>query len=469
MNVGRMYELAFARAATDHRIARPITHPLANIVPLQPLPRPVLTPLAAGLHPERVSALPRGILGGLLTPLSAGFSAVASVGLAAIDSWALSGAQSALREAAGVIGASTAPRLDSGWFSSEYWRVAGLAALLTLPFLFAAAAQAILASDLALLARAAFWYLPLALLTVAVATPLTMLMLAATDQMCAVVAASGSGGGAQFLVDAAALGAADPLSGTAFLAFAIGALTVVGALALAVEMLVREAAVYVVVLMLPLAFAAFVWPARRMWAIRTVELLVGLILSKFAIVAVLSLAGAAFGAAGGAGPIRMLTAMALVVLAAFAPWGIVRLLPFTELASGAAGEIRSVSARAATGAASAAGAAGRFAQAARGPDGWGSTSAAMAADALVAGQTAARGERVARPEPPVAASAPDRQPPPTSAGATGTQPVDDIHPALRAESLSWKPIRLGNDEGWPPKFGQADSPAPADDDTTGEP
>ncbi len=60
-------------------------------------------------------------------------------------------------------------------------------------------------------------------------------------------------------------------------------------------MLIREAAVYVVVLMLPLAFAAFVWPARRIWAIRAVELLIALILSKFAVVAVLSLAGAAYG------------------------------------------------------------------------------------------------------------------------------------------------------------------------------
>ena len=61
----------------------------------------------------------------------------------------------------------------------------------------------------------------------------------------------------------------------------------------------REAAVYVVVLMLPLAFAALVWPARRIWAVRAVELLVALILSKFAIVAVLSLGGAAISASAG--------------------------------------------------------------------------------------------------------------------------------------------------------------------------
>ena len=62
-----------------------------------------------------------------------------------------------------------------------------------------------------------------------------------------------------------------------------------------IELLIREAAVYVIVLMLPLFFAAMVWPARRVWAVRAVEMLVALILSKFAIVAVLSLGGAALG------------------------------------------------------------------------------------------------------------------------------------------------------------------------------
>jgi hypothetical protein len=108
---------------------------------------------------------------------------------------------------------------------------------------------------------------------------------------------------------------------------------------LAVELLMRAAAVYVVVLMLPLAFAAFVWPARRVWATRTVELLVSLILSKFAIVAVLSLAAAAFSqGTGGIG--QVLVAMTLLLLATFAPWALMRILPFAELAAGAAGLLR---------------------------------------------------------------------------------------------------------------------------------
>ena len=79
-------------------------------------------------------------------------------------------------------GARPAPQLGSTWFSSTYWRMAGIAAVLTLPFLFAAAVQALIRSDLALLARAALGYLPLSLLAVSVAAPLTMLLLAASDR-----------------------------------------------------------------------------------------------------------------------------------------------------------------------------------------------------------------------------------------------------------------------------------------------
>jgi hypothetical protein len=98
--------------------------------------------------------------------------------------------------------------------------------------------------------------------------------------------------------------------------------------------------VYVVVLMLPLVFAAMVWPARRIWAMRSLELLVALILSKFAIVAVLSLGGAALGAGVNDGLAGVLSGVVLLILGAFAPWAILRLLPLAEVASGAAGALR---------------------------------------------------------------------------------------------------------------------------------
>lgn len=269
-------------------------------------------------------------------------SATTAIGLAAIGTWVLGGAGAILHDTATVLGKSSAPQLSTTWFSSTYWRMAGIAAVLTLPFLFAAAVQALIRSDLGLLGRAAFGYLPLAMLAVGIAAPLTMLLLAATDQLCALISSAAGNQSAQFLDQAGAyIGALTAISESPFLAFLVGLFTVGVAFALWIELVMREAAVYVVVLMLPLAFAALAWPARRIWAIRAVEVLVALILSKFAIVAVLSLGGAAFVASLGHGSITAFVAGAvLIMLATFSPWALIRLVPLAELASGAAGPLR---------------------------------------------------------------------------------------------------------------------------------
>lgn len=268
-------------------------------------------------------------------------SAVTTAGaLTALGLWAVHGARAALRETATVVSRSTEPQLGARWFLVVYERVGGVAALLTIPFLAAAAVQAISAGDIAMLARSALQYLPLALVGVALAGSIVMLLLSATDALSRIVAGTGSGG-MDFLAgaaqDAAVLGA---VVGSPFLTLLVAVLAALGALALWVELLLREAAVYVIVLMLPLAFAALVWPARRMWAIRAVELLVSLILAKLAIVAVLSLGGAAYEHAGSAGLGGLLAGGVLVLLAAFAPWAIIRFVPLAELASGAVAGLR---------------------------------------------------------------------------------------------------------------------------------
>ena len=266
--------------------------------------------------------------------------AMSAAVLAGIGLWAAHGAQAALREAAHVIGSATDPQLRSTWFSATYWRIAGLAALLTVPFLFAAAIQALIRTDLALLVRAAFGYLPLAMLGVSIAAPVTMLLLAASDQMSTTVSATAGDGGGKFLTLLG--GAAADLSGFAgstFLALILGIVIVCAATALTLELLVREAAVYVVVLMLPLAFAAMVWPARRVWAARIVELLVALILSKFVIVAVLTLAEGALGQLGSDGVGTVLAGMTLLLLAAFSPWVLLKLIPFAEVSAGIGGAL----------------------------------------------------------------------------------------------------------------------------------
>ncbi len=254
---------------------------------------------------------------------------------AAASGWVVDGARIVLRETASVISTTTRPQLQSTWFSISYWRIAAISALLTLPFLFAAAIQAMIRSDLSLLLRSAFGYLPLGLLAVSIAAPVTQLLLAASDEMSALVS-SASGYTAAGFAHVTALGV---LSGgvSSFALFFVGLLAVAATMTLWIELLIRSAAVYVIVLMLPLFFSALVWPARRIWALRAIEVLVALILAKFAIVAVLSLGGAALGHTAVPSVTQMLAGTTLVMLAAFSPWALLRLLPLHELASGVEG------------------------------------------------------------------------------------------------------------------------------------
>jgi hypothetical protein len=285
-----------------------------------------------------VSGDPGGALKALVGSSSGAVRAVAAAaGLAAVVAWVTGGAHSALQETAKLVGASSRPNLLGTWFSSAYWRVAGVAALLTLPFLFAAAIQALLRSDMTLLGRAAFGYLPLGMLAIGVAGPMTMLLLSASDELSAIVSSASGHADGSFLAHAGVLaGAVGGAALSPFVAFFVALLTVAATLTLWLELLIREAAVYVIVLMLPLFFAAMVWPARRVWAVRAVELLVALIMSKFAIVAVLALGGAALDHAGSFSVTSLLAGLTLVLLAAFSPWALLRLLPLHEMASAAA-------------------------------------------------------------------------------------------------------------------------------------
>ncbi len=123
----------------------------------------------------------------------------------------------------------------------------------------------------------------------------------------------------------------------------IALLIAVAAFVLWLELLIRAAAVYVAVLFLPLALATLVWPAISHWCRRLVETLAALILSKFVIVATLSLAAGAIssGTAGtgthGSGFSAVLAGGALLVMATFVPFAILRMIPAVE--AGAVGHL----------------------------------------------------------------------------------------------------------------------------------
>src|SRR6185312_1282929 len=98
----------------------------------------------------------------------------------------------------------------------------------------------------------------------------------------------------------------------------------IGGFVLWLEMIIRDAAIYICVFFLPLTFVGMIWPATSRWARRLVELLVAIVLSKFVIVSILTLATAAIANTGvvqgdGDDFERMLAGAALLVLAAWSP------------------------------------------------------------------------------------------------------------------------------------------------------
>jgi hypothetical protein len=205
--------------------------------------------------------------------------------------------------------------------------------------------QAIVRQDPGQLVRTFLVRLPLALLLGVAAIQIVIMGLSVTDEMSAAVA-GGTGADVTSLLSGVTKGlvgaAADPTIAS-FVLLLIALLIAVAAFVLWIELLIRAAAVYVAALFLPLALATLVWPAISHWCRRLVETLAALIVSKFVIVAVLSLAAGAVssGTAGsgshGSGISAILAGGALLLMATFTPFAILRLIPAVE--AGAVGHL----------------------------------------------------------------------------------------------------------------------------------
>jgi hypothetical protein len=278
-----------------------------------------------------------GAVGGIGSSiLGAGASDV----LGAIAGGVAQGASWLLGQIGTVMASTTSIDLGASWFKSHYEVMVGLAAVVLVPLLMASVIQAIYHQSASALIRTALVHLPLALLLGAVAVQLVQLALAATDGLSAAVSSTSSSdigsalsSLASVLADQAAGGGPGPPT---FVALMGGLFVSFGALLLWVELLVRAAAVYVATLFFPLALASLVWPAISQWCRRLVETVAALILSKFVIVAVLSLAVGALGTSDGS-IASELAGGALLLLAGFAPFTLLRLVPMVE--SGAAHQL----------------------------------------------------------------------------------------------------------------------------------
>lgn len=249
-----------------------------------------------------------------------------------ITAWVADGTQWVLGKVVNFIDDSTTPDLTASWFTERYEFTVGLAALVVLPILLLATIRAIMNQDIGQLLRSFFLYLPASIVATFIAITVTSLLLDATDALSAAVADGVAGDVSQIFEGVArTLGGVSAEPTVPSFAMFFGSLfLMIGAFFVWLELLIRSAAVTVSVFFMPLALAGLVWPATSRWTRRLVETLIALILSKFVIVAVISLATAAVADPGRGGFGTVMGGAALMLMAAFSPMVLLKLMPIAE-------------------------------------------------------------------------------------------------------------------------------------------
>jgi hypothetical protein len=301
-----------------------------------------------------------GVAGELLDPLK---DAAASIGKGVfnqVTAWVAEGAVWLIGEVAELSEKTTSPNLLSKGFLAQYEAMAAIAALMATLMLIFAVFEALGRGDAGMLWRVFLVNVPLAAIATTAAYVVVQLLVATCDGLCDAISQSAGADSKKFFKEAiealamtggiagGAIGSAGaPGAGTAvgaagggvavplFVGFIAAIVAAFAAFFVWIELLMRDAAIYVVALFMPLALAASIWPRWVSALRRTCELIVVIVFSKFVIVAIISLAASLLAKNEGAVE-HVLAAGAMLLLACFAPFLLFKLVPFAESAVGAA-------------------------------------------------------------------------------------------------------------------------------------
>jgi hypothetical protein len=315
---------------------------------------------------DACNAVTDGVAGAVTKPVTDALKGVGNGIFEQVTTWVAEGATWLIGRVVSEIEKTTTPDLTTKGFLAEYAKMAEIAAVLAAAMFLQAILEAIAQNSWAVIFKAAFVSVPLAFIGTSIAFVVVQMLLVATDAMSHGVAVATQNHSEQFfktaigdlshpgataggatgsvsdpsakVVDEAAGGVAVPLFVT-FLAAIIGAFA---AFFVWIELVMRDAAVYVVALFMPLSLAAAISPRWSGVLRRTVELLVVIIGSKFVIVSIIALA-AGLVSETGASVEHILAASALMLLSCFAPFVLMKLVLSTESAMSAAYGRRSAS------------------------------------------------------------------------------------------------------------------------------
>ena len=269
------------------------------------------------------------------------FASAAQDVIDTVTKWVADGATWVLQQVVSIVQQNTAIDLNGQWFMKHYATMIALGSFVVVPMLLLAAAKSALAGDATIALRAAFVFLPLAMLGTFIAIHVVNMLLQIVDWMSAAMTSSLNSDYQGF-----ATGVGNALNGgngnsiaTPFILFFCAFFMVIFGLLVFIELLFRNAAVIAMAVFIPLAFAALVFPSTGVIAKRLFEGLVGLILYKFFIVAVLAVGVSALGATSsdqGGGFGTVLAGVVILILAAVLPNLLISYLPLLEGAAIAA-------------------------------------------------------------------------------------------------------------------------------------
>ena len=299
-----------------------------------------------------------GVVGAVTNPIGSAVEGLGNSIFQQITEWADEGAAWLIEKVVAVVEETTTPQLTSAAFLHSYAQMALIGSLLAAAMLLLAVLEGIAQGNMAMLGRVVLVNLPLAFIATSVAYVIVQMLLVGTDGLCHAIGQASQHSGEHFFSRAVkglshaggkvgeaansvgpGLPAGGKVAGEAATPLFVGFLAaIVGGLAaffVWLELLMRDAAVYVVALFMPLALASSIWPRWSGAMRRTGELIAVVIGSKFVIVAIIALAAGLVSEKAG-GVEHILAAAALMALACFSPFALFRLVPFAEGAMAAA-------------------------------------------------------------------------------------------------------------------------------------
>jgi hypothetical protein len=273
-----------------------------------------------------------------------------------------------MRKTARVIQRTTTPVLSARWFQERYREMRRVAVLFAVLAFLSGVIGAMVARDGVAMFKTVFVRLPLAFGLTAVLAVIAQMGVEAADSITAGFAQDfttdvgdilrvGAKGMISLTAHTAGAGGAGMVV-PAIITIMVGLFSIATAFVLWLELLVRDAGIYVVVFLSPLVLAAMIWERCVPLLTRTLWVLTALILSKPLIVALMSLAsaGLAYGVPD-QGLSLVLPVLVLMMLACLTPFALLGLVPLLEGIGGHHGAKRSLTAMGSS-AASAAGSGG---------------------------------------------------------------------------------------------------------------